>query len=49
MYSKNITTFFKLLYPNPDASPDLNDEIVKGSCITRGGAIVNEQVQKALQ
>ena len=49
MYSKNITTLFKLLYPKPDASPDLNDEIVKGSCITRGGAIVNEQVQKALQ
>ena len=49
MYSKNITTLFKLLYPKPDASPDINDEIVKGSCITRGGAIVNEQIRKAMQ
>jgi len=49
MYSKNITTLFKLLYPKPDASPDVNDEIVKGSCITRGGAIVNEQIRKAMQ
>src|SRR3989304_2133576 len=49
MYSKNITTLLKLLYPKPDASPDINDEIVKGSCITRGGAIVNEQIRKAMQ
>jgi NAD(P) transhydrogenase subunit alpha len=49
MYSKNITTLFKLLYPKPDALPDVDDEIVKGSCITRGGSIVNEQVQKAMQ
>jgi len=49
MYSKNITTLFKLLYPKPDVLPDVNDEIVKGSCITRAGAIVNEQVQKAMQ
>lgn len=49
MYSKNITTLFKLLYPKPEATPDENDEIVMGSCITRGGSIVNEQVRKALQ
>jgi len=48
MYSKNITTLFKLLYPKADASPDVNDEIVRGSCITRSGSIVNEQVQKAM-
>lgn len=49
MYSKNVTTLFKLLYPKSDATPDVDDEIVKGSCITRGGSIVNEQVQKAMQ
>lgn len=48
MYSKNITTLFKLLYPKPDATPDVNDEIVKGCCITRDGQIVNEQVKAAL-
>ncbi len=48
MYSKNITTFFKHLYPKPDAELDFADEIVKGSCITRDGQIVNEQVKAAL-
>lgn len=49
MYSKNVTTLFRHLFPKPGTTPDFNDEIVKGSCITRGGAIVNEQVKTALQ
>lgn len=49
MYSKNITNLFKLLYPTPEATPDFNDEIVKGACITRNGEIVNESVRAALQ
>lgn len=48
MYSKNLTTFFKLLYPKPDAIPDFNDEIIRESCMTRDGQIVNEQVKAAL-
>jgi NAD/NADP transhydrogenase alpha subunit len=47
MYSKNITTFFKHLYPRANATPDFTDEIIAGSCITRNGAIVNEQVKAA--
>lgn len=48
MYSKNITTLFKLLFPKPGVKPDFADEIVKGSCITREGEIFNEQVRNAL-
>ncbi|MBX2992792.1 MAG: Re/Si-specific NAD(P)(+) transhydrogenase subunit alpha [Bacteroidetes bacterium] len=49
MYSKNVFNLFKLLYPKVDATPDFNDEIVKGACITRGGEITNESVRNALQ
>jgi len=49
MYSRNVYNLFKLLYPKADATPDFNDEVVKGACITRGGAIVNEQVKNSLQ
>ncbi len=49
MYSRNITNLFKHLFPKADTSPDFNDEIVKGSCITRNGEIVNESVRVALQ
>lgn len=49
MYSKNVINLFKLLYPTPDATPDFNDEIVKGACITRDGEIVNESVRAALE
>jgi NAD(P) transhydrogenase subunit alpha len=47
MYSKNITTLFKLLYPKADASPDFTDEVVAKSCITRNGEIMNDQIKAA--
>lgn len=49
MYSRNIQTLFKHLYPKPDSQPDPNDEIVKGCCITRGGEIVNEAIKAAVK
>ncbi len=49
MYSRNINNLFRQLYPKPDATPDFNDEVVKGACITRDGQIVNEQVKTAAQ
>ena len=47
MYSRNINNLFRQLYPKPDATPDFNDEVVKGACITRDGLIVNEQVKSS--
>jgi NAD(P) transhydrogenase subunit alpha len=49
MYSKNVINLFKLLYPKADATPDFNDEIIKGACITRNGEVMNESVRSALQ
>ena len=49
LYARNVYNLFKLLYPKPDATPDFDDEVVKGACITRDGAIVNEQVRKSLE
>ena len=45
MYGKNILNFLKLII-DKDGNVNLNweDDLVKGSCITHGGEIVNERV-----
>lgn len=45
MYGKNVLNFLQLVI-DKDANLVLNfeDDIVKGSCITHGGAVVNERV-----
>ena len=48
MYSKNITTLFRHLFPKPDALLDFTDEIVRGCCITHAGEIMNDLVKKSL-
>lgn len=49
MYAKNVVNLFKLLYPKKDATPDFEDEIVKGACITRDGRIVHESVKTVIE
>ena len=49
MYSKNIVNLLQHLFPKGAPNTDLNDDIVKGACITRNGEIVNESVRTALQ
>jgi NAD(P) transhydrogenase subunit alpha len=49
MYSRNLINLFRHLYPKPGATPDFNDEIVKGACITRNGEVTNDSVRTALQ
>jgi NAD(P) transhydrogenase subunit alpha len=48
LYARNIQNLFRQLYPKADATPDFNDEIARGCCVTRGGEIVNESIRKAL-
>lgn len=47
MYSKNVLNFLKLII-DKDGGLNLNfeDDLVKGTCITHGGSIVNERVQQ---
>ena len=47
MYSKNVLNLLQHLFPKGIPNSDLNDEIVKGACITRNGEIVNESVRSA--
>jgi hypothetical protein len=46
MYAKNIQNLLDLLIKNGKLDPDYEDEIVKGTVITRGGDIVHEMTKQ---
>jgi alanine dehydrogenase len=46
MYAKNIQNLLDLLVKNGKLDPDFEDEIVKGTVITRGGDIVHEMTKQ---
>lgn len=50
MYGKNLFNFIQLL-TNADGNLNLNmdDEIIRGTCITHDGEIINERVKSAMQ
>jgi NAD(P) transhydrogenase subunit alpha len=48
MYSRNVYNLLKHMYPKADAPTDPSEEILAASCLTRGGAIVNEAVRALL-
>jgi NAD(P) transhydrogenase subunit alpha len=48
LYSRNVQNLFRHLYPKADATPDFNDEIARGCCVTRDGEIVNEAIKKVI-
>ena len=48
MYSKNVINLFNNLYQAEDNALDWEDEITKGACITRDGAIANQMVKDRL-
>ncbi len=49
MYSKNVTNLFQHLYKDPEKGLDFEDEITRGACITRDGAIVNDVVKNMVE
>ncbi|HWP83403.1 MAG TPA: Re/Si-specific NAD(P)(+) transhydrogenase subunit alpha [Bacteroidota bacterium] len=49
MYARNTLNFLKLIYPKADSTPNFDDEIIKGACITRNGLIVNDIVKNAME
>lgn len=50
MFGKNLYNFLQLII-SQDGAMNLNfeDDIVKGTCITRNGEIINERVKSAIQ
>jgi NAD(P) transhydrogenase subunit alpha len=49
LYSRNVSNFLRLLIKDGQLNVDMNDEIIKGSCVALNGEIVNERVASALQ
>ena len=49
MFGKNLSNFLSLLIDEEgQLHLDFEDEIIKGTCITRDGEIINERVQSVL-
>jgi NAD(P) transhydrogenase subunit alpha len=50
MFGKNVTNFLDLLIDDEgNLKLDFNDEIVRGTCITHEGKIVNERVKSIIE
>jgi H+-translocating NAD(P) transhydrogenase subunit alpha len=45
LYARNLLSFAGLLAKDGALAPDFEDEILKGACVTRGGAVVHPQLQ----
>ncbi|HET7872405.1 MAG TPA: Re/Si-specific NAD(P)(+) transhydrogenase subunit alpha [Terriglobales bacterium] len=48
LYSRNVTTFLGLIIDKGNLKIDMNDEILKGSCVTYQGGSVHPKVAAAL-
>ncbi len=49
MFSKNVTNFLKLLIDeNGKLNLNYEDEIIKGTCLTHHGAVVNERIKSLI-
>jgi NAD(P) transhydrogenase subunit alpha len=40
MYARNVTALLELLAPKGILNVDMNDEIIRGACITHGGRVL---------
>ncbi|HEV2582404.1 MAG TPA: Re/Si-specific NAD(P)(+) transhydrogenase subunit alpha [Ktedonobacteraceae bacterium] len=49
LYARNVVNLFRYLYPASGVQPDSADELVKGVCVTRSGAIVHELLQSSIR
>ncbi|GJL51896.1 MAG: NAD(P) transhydrogenase subunit alpha [Nitrospirales bacterium] len=48
MYAKNIATFLQHLVKKGELKIDMDDEITKGTLLTRDGEVIHQQVREAL-
>jgi NAD(P) transhydrogenase subunit alpha len=49
LYAQNIVNLVTLMTREGAFDPDFDDEIVVGSCVTRGGAILHEPTREAIE
>src|SRR5881296_207031 len=48
LYARNVTELLRELVKDGALALDFDDEVVKGACVTHGGAVVNDAVRAAL-
>ena len=48
LYARNVTELLRELVRDGALALDFDDEVVKGACVTHGGAVVSEAVRTAL-
>ncbi|MGZ5297902.1 MAG: NAD(P) transhydrogenase subunit alpha [Actinomycetota bacterium] len=46
MFAKNIVAFLTTMLDDPSAPPNLDDEIVRGTLVTRDGEVVHERIRQ---
>jgi NAD(P) transhydrogenase subunit alpha len=49
LFSRNVSALLLLLVKNGNLSLDLNDEVVKGSCLTHAGEVIHPRAREALE
>jgi H+-translocating NAD(P) transhydrogenase subunit alpha len=49
LYAQNVLNLVTLMTRDGEFAPDFEDEIVRGACVTRGGAILHEPTREALE
>ena len=49
LYSRNVYNLLKHMYPTVDTPTPSEEEILRGACLTRAGAIVNEAVRTLVE
>ena len=48
LYARNVTELLRELVKDSELALDFDDEVIKGACVTHGGAVVNDAVRAAL-
>jgi H+-translocating NAD(P) transhydrogenase subunit alpha len=49
MFGKNVMNFLKLILKDGQINLNFEDDLVKGTCITHNGQIVNEKVKEVVK
>ena len=49
MFGKNVLTFLKLILKDGAVNLNFEDDLVKGTCITHNGEIVNEKLKEVVK
>lgn len=47
MYARNVVSLIQTIFPKGSSTPNFEDEVTRGACITRSGELANESVQRA--